>query len=151
MRIKWYSWVTQSGERSAAGELEVAASPGQIIAATGRRREHDRALLRKVDCAEGDFEIAFTRAESDRDNRPYAPDVWTFASPRALRFNYIVSCCLVLATVAYCAHRSFQRAKNRRVLGRCAACGYDLRGTPTGRCPECGWLTASAAEPTSTK
>jgi len=32
-------------------------------------------------------------------------------------------------------------ARRRRVrlrTGRCAGCGYDLRATDTGRCPECG-------------
>ena len=26
----------------------------------------------------------------------------------------------------------------RRMRGRCEHCGYDLRGTPRGPCPECG-------------
>jgi hypothetical protein len=28
--------------------------------------------------------------------------------------------------------------RRRRSQGRCAACGYDLRGNVSGRCPECG-------------
>jgi hypothetical protein len=34
------------------------------------------------------------------------------------------------------AARAWRRL--RRSQGRCAACGYDLRGTPSGGCPECG-------------
>ena len=34
---------------------------------------------------------------------------------------------------------------------RCRQCGYDLRGSLAGRCPECGapWTTAPDAEPPS--
>jgi hypothetical protein len=30
------------------------------------------------------------------------------------------------------------RRRRRRRRGLCLACGYDLRGTPSGACPECG-------------
>jgi hypothetical protein len=33
--------------------------------------------------------------------------------------------------------REFGR-RYRRDPGRCASCGYDLRGNPTETCPECG-------------
>jgi len=42
-------------------------------------------------------------------------------------------------------YRVFARA------GLCVRCGYDLRGTPSGRCPECGTgfeATRTAASPT---
>lgn len=35
------------------------------------------------------------------------------------------------------ACRQFRRTRRRR-LGRCVVCGYDLRGSITGRCSECG-------------
>ena len=31
------------------------------------------------------------------------------------------------------------------VPGRCLGCGYDLRATTTGKCPECGTLVPGAA------
>ena len=38
-----------------------------------------------------------------------------------------------------------RRRKQRRKLGLCVACGYDLRGLPTSRCPECGTQNAPAS------
>jgi hypothetical protein len=32
----------------------------------------------------------------------------------------------------------FIRRRFRRARGRCPACGYDVKGTPTATCPECG-------------
>ena len=42
----------------------------------------------------------------------------------------------ILFAVAMREEREFDR---RRQEGRCVACGYDLRGSPSARrCPECG-------------
>jgi hypothetical protein len=39
-----------------------------------------------------------------------------------------------------------RRLRHRRKLGLCLHCGYDLRGSESPRCPECG-TTRSAGEP----
>lgn len=36
-----------------------------------------------------------------------------------------------------CEIRNYRRVRRKRA-GRCCNCGYDLRGSPSGRCPECG-------------
>ena len=39
------------------------------------------------------------------------------------------------------APRAIRRTRRRR-RGACERCGYDLRGTPSGGCPECGFARA---------
>jgi hypothetical protein len=64
--------------------------------------------------------------------------------------SWICAACglLPLALLAICVVLSwnvdlFLRRKDRQLLRRfnhgcCLNCGYDLRGSPTGVCPECG-------------
>ena len=42
--------------------------------------------------------------------------------------------------------RRRRRRRRRFAAGRCVACGYDLRATPT-RCPECGTVPAAPSTP----
>jgi len=44
--------------------------------------------------------------------------------------------------------RRLRRTRRRLLAGCCVACGYDLRGSPQGRCPECG-LVAAASLPST--
>jgi hypothetical protein len=53
----------------------------------------------------------------------------------------LVTVALMAAVVAACTARWSVRLAVRlwwRMRGGCEHCGYDLRGTPRGPCPECG-------------
>jgi predicted RNA-binding Zn-ribbon protein involved in translation (DUF1610 family) len=39
-----------------------------------------------------------------------------------------------------------QKTKMKKVAGFCIACGYNLRGITSARCPECGVVRASLSE-----
>ena len=90
---------------------------------------------------------------------PFAPSCAVFASGRAL---YVmrrgtgavlgsdhglalpVSALAALAAAPlWVRHFRSRSVARRRRLGRCPACGYDLRATP-GRCPECGTAPGAA-------
>jgi hypothetical protein len=47
---------------------------------------------------------------------------------------------ILFATLPLTRLGRFIRRRRRKVAGRCAKCGYDLRATPD-RCPECGAIT----------
>ena len=50
----------------------------------------------------------------------------------------IVSIPFLFGAVAGIAVRRISRKQNRRRLGLCYGCGYDLTGNVSGVCPECG-------------
>ena len=55
---------------------------------------------------------------------------------------------LALLPVPLVAATRIVRTRRRRKLGRCARCGYDLRGSrDSGRCPECGSPAPQGAAP----
>jgi hypothetical protein len=65
---------------------------------------------------------------------------------RTLFIPFAVVCVLsVLLPLRWLALEPLRRRERRRLSGRCASCGYDLRAS-TDRCPECG-LPVGAAPP----
>ena len=59
------------------------------------------------------------------------------ASPTEPLFITVGVALLVLALLSDVLWR-LADARERRQLGCCPACGYDLTGNVSGRCPECG-------------
>lgn len=57
---------------------------------------------------------------------------------RFVRFPMWAPGLLLLIPAAIAVHRGPRLQRHRRERGLCPACGYDLRGLPEPRCPECG-------------
>jgi hypothetical protein len=99
--------------------------------------------------------------------KPVYPEAWpTDTLPRRLGFGYWVAtynnvtlnrrvwapAWFVVALTALLPAldaRLLVRARRARRVGRCFSCGYDLRGTSGGRCPECGAERPVESAPTS--
>lgn len=62
----------------------------------------------------------------------FVPHVWMFV----LVLGFGVGLLVAARLTATCLTRL--RAGRSREVGRCRKCGYDLRGLPECRCPECG-------------
>ena len=60
------------------------------------------------------------------------------------KYKYVCLAFLVISVLVFCATLQarfvYYKRMSREVLGRCASCGYDLRGLTDPRCPECGTL-----------
>jgi len=52
---------------------------------------------------------------------------------------------MLLAIPTLFLWRAERRDRRRAAAGACSACGYDLTGNVTGRCPECGAAAEAAA------
>lgn len=72
--------------------------------------------------------------------RPPGPALFTLSNVRFTRC-YVPLWVLPVLLVAYPAlHRLIRAARRHRLIARgsCLGCGYDLRGSISGICPECG-------------
>ena len=70
-----------------------------------------------------------------------------YVSPTSLglRVYVFIPACGSLVGVAAWWAGYFLRGRHYRAMGRCTACGYDLRGADSTACPECGHLTGNPA------
>lgn len=69
----------------------------------------------------------------------YAANDWAIAVP----LWSVLATCLVIAASSFWR---IAKHNDRRLLGLCRKCGYDLRATPD-RCPECGTPTSLKTNP----
>ena len=125
-----------------------------------RRYENDLALARRLERGIG---RALTAIDLDRQSLPHrlrfgyvaleiAADAQLapyFAPAKTIRILSTPIWFVVLATAALptlwvgqCV-ATRRRLRSWRARGLCAACGYDLRGSPS-QCPECGAVAAAA-------
>ncbi len=60
--------------------------------------------------------------------------------------------CLFSAAIPFFFHRTIQRSLRRQLCDSgvpvCISCGYDLAGSTTGACPECGSSSGRKKDPT---
>jgi rRNA maturation endonuclease Nob1 len=62
--------------------------------------------------------------------------IWKGAAINSALFGWMYFCVLAFPGIVI-------RARRKR-RGRCSDCGYDLRATPHGNCPECGTAIAKS-------
>lgn len=108
--------------RSVGPPFEVAKSFGLFIVA-GPHPDLVRTLIPK--------KLSFLRREVDWWS---CPPLGAFGLAISYRLLVLVFTTLGIMPLAVTGFRVRRRARR----GRCTACGYDLRGSPSGVCPECG-------------
>jgi hypothetical protein len=130
---------------------EIATDQGRVLLGNGQQQRLERAPLTE---AEQRFDDARRRARDAgvlrfdaievegplyRAQLDYAARAKTPAVERSVSFAVPVAAAALpplLWLAAYGRRRRLIRRRNR--LGLCLRCGYDLRGSPPGRCSECG-------------
>jgi hypothetical protein len=75
------------------------------------------------------FFLAMQQRRIDRDSRTWLVSGVSFPL-------WLLTALLLVLPMTWIV-RTLRRYANRRLIGLCDACGYDLRATPS-RCPECG-------------
>lgn len=82
-----------------------------------------------------DGKWGFGYAVSNKGDLPDADATWS-----AVVFPHWAAVALFSVVLLWHLWRFVLRTRERRWhrQGRCSECGYDLRGTPSDRCPECG-------------
>ena len=66
-------------------------------------------------------------------------DMFLPSAATLLKFAGTITLYLTLLATPVALNRHERRRKLRRIAhGQCRHCGYDVRFSPSGRCPECG-------------
>jgi hypothetical protein len=79
--------------------------------------------------------------QSQVTGRSWAEEEKVAAAAEIMLVVALVTAALLLAWGMYVATRT--RRRPRRPRATCLACGYNLTGNVSGRCPECGCATES--------
>ena len=127
--------------------LEAFSAPGRVYVRWNTGLQWPPSGVRHFERSVEETDLAFNwRGYTDWNAlgigyRHQAPSQGLFATPSEHRevtapFSHLALLC-ALAPAAKIGGWVFARRRNR--LGRCSACGYDLRATPD-RCPECGTI-----------
>ena len=134
-------WVrSYLGEAVLIGSLHGCLGMGSVDASHGFIRQvlgdaSDDQFMRELEGMASTVhrQLGFAYLKGDVNGASY----WIVEVPYWL----IVGLTTILPLRLWMQHR---RRKARVRAGQCLGCGYDLRATPNGRCPECGMEAATA-------
>lgn len=130
------SWSTmRSGDPAGANAFYIEQGFGWPALAMTQRYRYSRA-------ADGSQQLDVNALHLPPDLRRFGPGeyvpirlIWRGALVDTALFGWIYFCVLAFPGIMI-------RSRRKR-RGRCSSCGYDLRATPHGKCPECGTAAAS--------